>query len=78
MESDMWYVSVTGRTRLDDREVELGFRVECDDRGLWHAVLMTDQVDQVGVCLSYSNALVAVIDACGQLGVDVFGINVER
>lgn len=78
MENGMWYVSVGGRTRLDDREVDLDFRVERDDRGLWHAGMMTQQVEQVGLCMSYDNALVAVINECDNLGVDVYGISVER
>lgn len=78
MESGMWFVSVTGRTRLDDREVDLDFRVERDYRGLWHAGLMTQKVEQVGVCMTYANALVSVINECDKLGVDVYGISVER
>ena len=78
MESGMWYVSITGRTRLDDREVDLDFRVERDDRGLWHAGLMTQQVEQVGACMTYANALVSVINACDNLGVDVYRVSVER
>ena len=78
MESGMWYVSVTGRTRLDDRELDLDFRLECDDRGLWHAGLMTQQVEQVGVCMTYANAIVSVINACDNLGVDVYRFSVER
>ena len=78
MESGMWYVSVAGRTRLDDREVDLDFRVERDDRGLWHAGLMTQQVEQVGVCMTYANALVSVINECDKLGVDVYKVSVER
>lgn len=81
MKSGMWYVSVTGRTRLDDREVNLDFRVERDDRGLWHAGLITqqvDQVEQVGVCMTYANALISVINECDKLGVDVYRVIVER
>ena len=78
MESGMWDVSVKGRTRLDDSEVNLDFRVERDDRGLWHAGLMTQQVEQVGVCMTYDNALVSVINACDNLGVDVYKLSVER
>lgn len=78
MESGMWFVSVTGRTRLDDREVDLDFRVERDDRGLWHAGLMTQQVEQACVCMTYANALVSVINECDKLGVDVYRVSVER
>lgn len=78
MQAGMLYVWVKGRSRIDDKIVELDFRVERDDRGLWRAGRMTDSVEQVGVCMTYSNALVAVINECDRLGVDVYRISVER
>ena len=78
MESGMWYVSVTGRTRLDDRELDLDFRAEQDDRGLWHAGRMEHSIDWACVCMTYANALVAVINECDKLGVDVYKLSVER
>lgn len=77
MQAGMLYVGVKGRSRIDDKRVELDFRAERDDRGLWHAGRMTDSVEQVGVCMTYDNALVAVINECDRLGVDVCRLTVD-
>lgn len=73
----MLYVGVKGRSRIDDKRVELDFRAEMDERGLWHAGRMTDSVEQFWVCMTYDNALVAVINECDRLGVDVCRLTVD-
>lgn len=78
MHEGMLYASVNGISRIDGSAVDLDFRVEQDERGLWHAGRMTDSVEQVGVCMTYSNALVAIINECDRLGVDVYKVSVER
>ena len=37
MNKGMLYASVRGSSRIDGEEVDLDFRVEHDERGLWHA-----------------------------------------
>lgn len=78
MEKGMLYASVSGSSRIDGAEVDLDFRVEQDDRGLWHAGRMEHSVDWTCVCMTYANALVAVINECDRLGVDVYKLSVEH
>lgn len=78
MHEGMLYASVNGISRIDGSAVDLDFRVEQDERGLWHAGRMEHSFEQVCVCMTYANALVAVINECDRLGVDVYGISVER
>ena len=78
MNKGMLYASVRGNSRIDGAEVDLDFRVEQDDRGLWHAGRMEHSLEQVGVCMTYANALVAVINECDRLGVDVYKLSVEH
>ena len=78
MNKGMLYASVRGSSRIDGQEVDLDFRVEQDERGLWHAGRMEHSLEQVCVCMTYANALVAVINECDRLGVDVYKISVEH
>lgn len=78
MNKGMLYASVRGSSRIDGEEVDLDFRVEQDERGLWHAGRMEHSLEQVCVCMTYANALIAVINECDRLGVDVYKLSVEH